>query len=55
MPTMTDGWGADTIGDWFGAGAERGLALIFTLAGLLGVVVTLLAKASRSYRNLALA
>jgi hypothetical protein len=34
MPTMTDGWGADTIGDRFGAGPERGLALIFTLAGL---------------------
>ena len=40
MPFMTDGRGADWIGDWFGTGPERGIALMFTLAGLLGVVVT---------------
>lgn len=53
MPTMTDGRGADWIGGWFGAGPERGLALLFTLAGLLGIVVTVVARLSRSYRNLA--
>jgi DHA3 family multidrug efflux protein-like MFS transporter len=52
MPFMTDGTGADAIGSWFGTGPERGLALMFTLAGLLGVAVTLLARASRSYRLL---
>ena len=52
MPTMTDGSGADLIGDWFGTGPERGLALIFTLAGLLGIVVTVMAGTSRSYRRL---
>ena len=41
MPFMTDGRGADWIGDWYGTGPERGLALMFTLAGLIGVVVTL--------------
>ena len=51
MPSMTDGWGADTIGDWFGTGPERGLALMFTLAGLIGIVVTVLARLSRSYRS----
>ena len=25
MPLMTDGWGADLIGDWFGTGPDRGL------------------------------
>ena len=40
MPLMTDGRGADWIGGWFGTGPERGLALMFTLAGLFGVVVT---------------
>ena len=55
MPWMTDGAGADWIGGWFGTGPERGLALIFTLAGLFGVFVTLLARASRSYRTLAAA
>ena len=27
MPFMTDGRGADWIGDWFGTGPERGIAL----------------------------
>ena len=49
---MTDGAGADAIGDWFGTGPDRGLALMFTVAGLIGIVVTLLAWRSRSYRNL---
>jgi DHA3 family multidrug efflux protein-like MFS transporter len=52
MPFMTDGRGADWIGGWFGTGPERGLALMFTLAGLVGVVVTIVALASRSYRRL---
>jgi DHA3 family multidrug efflux protein-like MFS transporter len=52
MPYMTDGAGADSIGDWFGTGPERGLALMFTIAGLLGIVVTVLAWRGRSYRHL---
>ena len=34
---------------------ERGIALMFTLAGVLGVVVTLAARTTRSYRRLATA
>ncbi len=52
MPFMTDGRGADWIGSWFGTGPERGLGLMFTLAGLLGVVVTIGVRLSRSYRLL---
>lgn len=52
MPFMTDGRGADWIGGWFGTGPERGLALIFTLAGVLGVAATIVARASGSYRRL---
>jgi DHA3 family multidrug efflux protein-like MFS transporter len=52
MPLMTDGLGADLIGSWFGTGPERGIALVFTVAGLLGVAVTLLARVSRAYRAL---
>jgi DHA3 family multidrug efflux protein-like MFS transporter len=55
MPLMTDGRGADWIGGWFGTGPERGLALMFTLAGLIGVVVTGFARISRSYRRLSVA
>lgn len=53
MPFMTDGAGADAIGSWFGTGPERGLALLFTLAGLVGVAVTAYARVSASYRRLA--
>ena len=52
MPFMTDGRGADMIGSWFGVGPERGIALMFTIAGLIGVVVTIAALRSRSYRRL---
>jgi DHA3 family multidrug efflux protein-like MFS transporter len=52
IPLMTDGWGADRIGSWWGIGPERGLAVMFTLAGIIGVIVTLLFRSSRSYRAL---
>ena len=52
MPTMTDGLGARLIGSWFGTGPQRGIALMFTLAGLVGVVVTLIARSSRTLRQL---
>jgi len=52
IPFMTDGWGADTIGPWFGTGADRGLALVFVVTGVLGLLTTLLALRSRSYRRL---
>ena len=52
MPFMTDGQGADWLGRWFGRGPERGIALMFTLAGLVGVAITALALVSRSYRRL---
>ena len=52
IPLMTDGKGADWIGSWWGTGIDRGLAVMFTLAGLIGIVVTLLFRSSRSYRAL---
>jgi DHA3 family multidrug efflux protein-like MFS transporter len=52
IPFMTDGSGADTIGAWFGTGPERGMALMFIVAGLIGLVVTIIAMRSRPYRNL---
>ena len=54
MPFMTDGRGADLIGAWFGRGPERGIALMFTLAGLVRVTITTAAWLSRSYRRLAM-
>jgi DHA3 family multidrug efflux protein-like MFS transporter len=52
MPFMTDGRGVEWIGEWFGTGPERGIGLMFSLAGLLGIAVTLLVWSSRSYRRL---
>jgi DHA3 family multidrug efflux protein-like MFS transporter len=52
IPFMTTGTGADRIGSWFGTGADRGLALLFTVAGLIGLAVTLFAMRSNAYRAL---
>ena len=55
IPFMTDGAGAQTIGSWFGTGPARGIALVFTVAGFLGLLVTILAFNSRYYRELSAA
>ncbi|MFF5083719.1 MFS transporter [Actinoplanes sp. NPDC000266] len=52
IPLMTDGAGARLIGDWFGTGANRGLALVFVLTGVIGVFATTVALRSRPYRRL---
>jgi DHA3 family multidrug efflux protein-like MFS transporter len=52
IPFMTTGAGVDLIGSWFGTGIDRGLALLFTVAGLIGLTVTLLAMRSNAYRSL---
>nr|WP_276522350.1 MFS transporter [Kallotenue papyrolyticum] len=54
IPFMTTGAGTWLIGPWFGTGTDRGLALLFTVAGLIGLLVTLLSMRSRAYRVLAL-
>ena len=52
IPFMTTGTGVDLIGSWFGTGTDRGLALLFTVAGLVGLAVTLFAMRSNAYRTL---
>lgn len=52
IPFMTTGAGVTLIGDWFGTGADRGIALVFTIAGTIGLMVTLFAFRSKSYRLL---
>ncbi len=54
IPFMTTGSGAELIGDWFGTGKDRGLALLFTVTGIIGFCVTLAARRSRAYRRLAI-
>lgn len=52
IPFMTDGQGAAWIGGWFGTGPERGMALIFVITGLMGMVLTAFAFGSPAYRML---
>jgi len=52
IPFMSDGAGARAIGGWFGTGADRGLALVFVLTGILGLIATVLALRSVPYRRL---
>ena len=49
---MTTGAGVDLMGEWFGTGANRGIALLFTLTGLIGLIVTVLAMRSHAYQKL---
>ncbi|MGN6487978.1 MAG: MFS transporter [Devosia sp.] len=55
IPFMTAGLGAELIGGWFGTGPARGIALVFTIAGLIGLVVTAIAFRSKYYRQLSAA
>ena len=52
IPFMTTGAGVDLIGSWFGTGVDRGMALLFTVAGMIGLIVTLLAMRTNAYRGL---
>lgn len=52
VPLMTSGAGGDLIGNWYGRGAERGIAVVFTITGVLGVLATIAAFRSQSYRQI---
>ncbi|HEX6095133.1 MAG TPA: MFS transporter [Thermoanaerobaculia bacterium] len=53
IPFMTTGRGVELIGSWFGTGVGRGIALVFTTAGAIGLLATTLARRSKAYRLLA--
>ncbi len=53
IPFMTTGVGVKLIGSWFGIGTGRGIALVFIAAGIVGLIVTLIAMRSTSYKILA--
>lgn len=52
IPFMTTGAGVDLLGPWFGTGTDRGIALVFIAAGAIGLIATLLAMRSFSYKTL---
>jgi DHA3 family multidrug efflux protein-like MFS transporter len=52
IPYMTTGAGVDLIGSWYGVGPGRGMALLFSIAGIIGLIVTLIAMKSNAYNVL---
>jgi DHA3 family multidrug efflux protein-like MFS transporter len=52
IPFMTTGAGVELLGGWFGTGTDRGIALLFIVAGSIGLIITLIAMRSYSYRLL---
>lgn len=52
IPFMTDGMGAKVLGPYFGTGSARGIALVFTVAGIVGLLMTIYASRSKSYKLL---
>jgi MFS transporter, DHA3 family, multidrug efflux protein len=49
IPFMTTGKGVNFIGSWYGVGTGRGIALVFSIAGIIGLIITLIAMRSRAY------
>jgi len=52
IPFMTTGAGVALIGDWFGTGPDRGIALVFITGGILGLLMTIIAFNSKYYKQL---
>ena len=52
IPFMTTGAGVSLIGDWFGTGTDRGLALLFSVTGVVGLMITLMAMRTDAYKKL---
>lgn len=52
IPFITTGAGVDIIGEWWGTGQARGIAIIFTTAGLLGLLLTIIAMNTPYYKQL---
>jgi MFS transporter, DHA3 family, multidrug efflux protein len=54
IPFMSEGgWGARNLGGLLGVGPSRGLAIVFMLAGILGIIIAIVAMRSRQYKRLA--
>ena len=52
IPFMTTGKGVELIGGWFGTGQDRGIALVFTLTGIVGLILTIFAMRTKYYHQL---
>ena len=52
MPWVADGGMTRIVWNWWGTSPDRAMAVVFVIAGTIGVIVTMLAFYSKSYRDL---
>lgn len=52
IPWLASPVGTEIFSGWWGTTPDRAMALIFTLAGVVGALVTIIAFSTQSYRNL---
>lgn len=52
IPWLASPVGNEIFSGWWGTTPDRAMALIFTLAGIVGAIVTIIAFSTQSYRNL---
>lgn len=52
IPWLASSEGTEIFGGWWGTTPDRAMAIIFVLAGIVGLIVTLIAFRTRSYRAL---
>ena len=52
IPFMTTGAGVGLIGSWFGTGPARGIALVFTVTGIIGLILTVIAMNTKYFKLL---
>ncbi len=52
IPFMTTGAGVGLIGSWFGTGPARGIALVFTVTGIIGLILTIIAMNTKYFKLL---
>lgn len=52
MPWLAGPMGSQIFAGWWGTTPDRAMALVFVVAGLIGLIVTLIAFTTRSYRDL---
>lgn len=52
IPWLASPVGTEIFSGWWGITPDRAMALVFVIAGFIGLIVTLIAFTTKSYRNL---
>ena len=52
IPWLASPVGNEIFGGWWGTTPDRAMAIIFTIAGIIGAIVTLYGFVTKSYKNL---